>query len=217
MKSSLFEGKYLFHFHTYFTDGSLAVRDYFDFAERTGIERLIFLEHIRVAPAYSVEEYLRQVRETAQETGIPAVAGFETKILDDGRLDISPQHLAQAEVVGIAEHAFPPDVTLWQQSLRRAFDFAAGHNGKPFVWVHPGLTLQRMNVLDERQQEYLEMVHYARSRGILIEQNRKYGLIPQSLTSAADSDLVHGVDAHRREDFSRYDSIRPPHDQPPAS
>jgi histidinol phosphatase-like PHP family hydrolase len=207
MKTSLFAGKYLFHFHTHFTDGSLAVRDYFDFAENAGIERLIFLEHIRISPAYSVEEYLCQVRETSRETGIPATVGFETKILDDGRLDISPEHLAQAEVVGLAEHGFPPDVTLWQQSLQRAFDFAGSHNGKPFVWVHPGLTLKRINLLEEKQQEYLEMVQYARSRGVLIEQNRKYDLIPQALASAAEDDLVHGVDAHRQDDFSRFKSV----------
>jgi hypothetical protein len=54
MRSDPFTGRYLFHLHTTYTDGKVAVPQYFDLAQRTRLDRLIFLEHIRAQPGYDV-------------------------------------------------------------------------------------------------------------------------------------------------------------------
>ena len=107
MKSNPFRGRYLFHFHTQHTDGKLTGRDYFDWAQAHGVQSLLFLEHVRREASYDVPAFVEEVKELEQQFGIRAGVGFETKLLPDGTLDITPEHCALAEIVGIAEHGFP--------------------------------------------------------------------------------------------------------------
>ena len=97
MKSEVwpFQGRYLFHLHTTSTDGELTVRQYFEYASQQRIQRLIFLEHIRRNPQYDVEAFVGEVKENSQRCRIPAVVGFEAKLLPDGRLDILDRHAAE--------------------------------------------------------------------------------------------------------------------------
>ena len=115
---TIFVGRYLFHVHTPYTDGEISVAGYFDHARRLGFDHIIFLEHIRREPKYDVAAFAEEVRRTSHERGIRATLGFEAKLLPAGRLDISDEHIAIAEVVGIAEHSFPDDFAL----LRTAFE-----------------------------------------------------------------------------------------------
>lgn len=200
MRSEPFAGRYLFHLHTTHTDGSVTVREYFDLAQQHRLERLIFLEHIRTAPSYDVAQFVTEVREGAAATGIPALVGFEAKLLPGGALDISPEHAALAEVIGIAEHGFPADYELWRSSVAQALERAPRqYPGTHLVWVHPGLWLKKHGLLEAHEDEYRRLMGAAQSLGIRIEWNRRYGLVPPHL-HASVGDLVTGADAHRLAD-----------------
>jgi histidinol phosphatase-like PHP family hydrolase len=197
-----FAGRYLFHLHTTHTDGQVSVREYFTFAKDAGLERLIFLEHIRAEPRYDVQQFAAEVRACAAEFGVPALVGFEAKVLPGGALDIAAAHAVLADVLGVAEHGFPADYGLWHSSLREALKTtAAKHSDKPVVWVHPGLWLRRNGLLAAHEQDYVALVGYAQELGVKVEWNLRYGLLPPYLQGAVRPEhLVCGVDAHRLAD-----------------
>lgn len=200
MKSDTpFTGRYLFHLHTTYTDGQVPVRAYFDLAARAGLERLILLEHIRAAPRYDVDRFIAEVRGCEAACGVAALVGFEAKVLPGGALDISAAHLDAADVLGIAEHGFPADFDLWRSSMRQAL--ARPYGDKPVVWVHPGLWLKKQGLLEAQEQEYRALLALAQDVGVLVEVNRRYGLLPAHLHGAvAPGALVRGADAHRIEE-----------------
>lgn len=203
MKSNLFSGRYWFHLHTSATDGELTVGDYFREALRQGVERLIFLEHIRREPLYDVEALIMEVKENAVTFGLKALVGFEAKLFPDGTLDIGERHLELADVVGLAEHNFPGDVAALWSALGQAVDtYQNLLQNRPLVWVHPGLTLARWGVFLEYEAEYWQMIKDLQSRGVKIELNRKYNLIPSHrVLEVPPGSLVMGIDAHRLEDL----------------
>ena len=65
--NSIFQSRYLFHFHTLATDGKLKIADYFRFAREHAFNKLIFLEHIRRSPTYDVDGFITEVKKTSQE------------------------------------------------------------------------------------------------------------------------------------------------------
>ncbi|HLN63416.1 MAG TPA: hypothetical protein VK464_17915 [Symbiobacteriaceae bacterium] len=202
MRSDPFTGRYLFHLHTTYTDGKVPVRDYFAYAVQSGLDRLIFLEHIRAQPRYDVGQFTAEVQGCAAEFGMRALVGFEAKLLPGGALDISDEHAAQAEVLGLAEHGFPGDYALWRSSLCMALErYAATYPDKPLVWVHPGLWLKKQGLLESHEPDYRTLVAYAQDAGVKVEWNRRYGLLPPHLHDAVQPEnLVCGADAHRLED-----------------
>jgi histidinol phosphatase-like PHP family hydrolase len=202
MRSDPFTGRYLFHLHTTYTDGHVPVRDYFALALRKGLDRLIFLEHIRAQPRYDVSQFITEVRSCAAEFGVEALVGFEAKLLPGGGLDISEEHAAQAEVLGLAEHGFPGDYALWRSSLCRALESCATtYADKPVVWVHPGLWLKKQGLLQSNEPDYRALVAHAQDLGIKVEWNLRYGLLPPQLHEAVRAEsLVRGADAHRLDD-----------------
>ena len=205
MRSEVFRGRYLFHFHTAATDGRPSVADYFRHAEARGFERLVFLEHIRRRPGYDVPAYRREVEACARASGLAAFVGFEAKLLPDGELDIAPEHAALADVIGVAEHGFPPDLGV----LRAAFATAAtAYRGrypdKEIVWVHPGAWFKKQGRLEECRDVYLAMIAEAQRLGLRVERNLRHGLIPRGLVGAVAPDrLTLGVDAHDLDDIDR--------------
>lgn len=202
MRSDPFSGRYLFHLHTSYTDGRVSVREYFELAAARRLDRLLFLEHIRAEPRYDVRQFAEEVGECSAAFGVPALVGFEAKLLPGGALDVAEEHAAMAEVIGLAEHGFPADYALWHASLRQALQTYAGRwRDKHLVWVHPGLWLKRQGLLETHEQEYRELIGLAQALGIKIERNRRYGLLPSQILDAVHpGSLVCGADAHCRED-----------------
>lgn len=205
-KSEPFAGRYLFHFHTQRTDGKLSLGDYFSFARANGIEQLILLEHIRTQPTYDVRELALDLRRLSREHHIPALLGFEVKLLPGGTLDIAPEHLSLASVIGIAEHGFPPDAQLLQSALPRAFErYRAMAPDKAFVWVHPGVTFRKAGVQPEEDAAYRGLLEWAHAEGLIIERNLRYGLAPESAIARFNlRNMVLGADAHTSADLGAW-------------
>lgn len=199
----MFNGKYLFHVHTSHTDGKLKVQDYFDFAEKGGYEKIIFLEHIRHDLDYDVGRFSQEIAECSDKYGILGILGFETKILPDGRLDIRSNHLEIAQVIGVAEHGFPDDINILTHAFYNVI--AAATQLLPsthVVWVHPGLWFKKRNLLDKNLSLYKDMLMHAQDHGIKIEHNLRYKLIPPMLIDWIDpQQLVIGQDAHSLADL----------------
>ncbi len=204
MLPDLLRGRVLFHCHTHHTDGHPAAGDYVRYAAKHGLDRVVFLEHIRRAPSYDVAAFADEVRVSGERWGVPVTLGFEAKVLPGGGLDIAEAHLALAEIVGVAEHGFPDDLDLWEASLRAAFRRAGGLP-IPAAWVHPGLYLRKRHWLDAEQARYAALLEAAQEEGLLIEQNARYRLVPDdALPLVRPGRLVRGIDAHRLADVERF-------------
>ncbi len=200
----LFRGRVLFHCHTDLTDGRPTVEDYVRHAAEHGLDRVVFLEHIRRAPSYDVPAFAADVRAWGERLGVPTAVGFEAKVLPGGGLDIDDAHLALADVVGIAEHGFPDDADVWEASLRRAFA-EHGRGGRVAVWVHPGLWLKKTRRLESHRAVYLDLLAAAQDAGVFVEQNARYGLIADDFAARVRADrFVRGVDAHRLADVDAF-------------
>ncbi|MGI8961577.1 MAG: hypothetical protein ACR2IV_17805 [Bryobacteraceae bacterium] len=209
--NSIFQTRYLFHFHTLATDGKLKVADYFRFARDHDFEKLIFLEHIRRSPTYDVSAFIAEVKKSSQESGIQAVTGFEAKLLPDGALDIDESHAREAEVLGIAEHGFAGDVVTLSSALIECFQrYEHLKPAQALVWVHPGLFFKKKGLLETELERYRDLLDRAVEAGVPVERNMRYNLVPQTIFAELDPDSrVIGADAHTDDDLVRYLTWRP--------
>jgi putative hydrolase len=204
--SSIFQSRYLFHMHTSVTDGKLEIEDYFSYACLHGFDKLIFLEHIRRTPTYDVEKFITGVKEASQSSGIPALVGFEAKILPDGSLDLDEKYARQADVLGIAEHGFSGDLAALSGALTECFcRYKNIRESEALVWVHPGLYFKKHGLLTQEHRCYSELLERAVDAGILLERNMRYDLIPQVMYADLNPACrVLGADAHSAGDLARY-------------
>ncbi len=209
--SSIFQGRYLFHFHTHLTDGKLDIADYFRFARDHQFDRLLFLEHIRRTPSYDVDAFISGVKKSSEGFGIQALAGFEAKLLPDGTLDIDEKHARQAEVLGIAEHGFTADVVTLASALTECFQrYEYLKESQALVWVHPGLFFKKKAILGEEHSRYSDLLNRAVEAGVPPERNMRYDLVPQILFADLNPDCrVVGADAHSQDDLVRYLTWQP--------
>jgi len=198
--------KTLFHLHTSFTDGKLSVTEYFNFAKKNGIDKLIFLEHIRREPTYDVKAFIESVTLASRKFGVEGIVGFEAKILPSGELDIAEEHINSAKFIGIAEHGFTGSVDLLVTAFELVLQrYPTQYPDKQFVWVHPGLWFKRRGRLKDAGYHY--MVEKAKHYFIWIEQNLRYGL-PENLTMLRNyKPVLIGIDAHSLGDLERSLSI----------
>jgi len=209
MRSEMFSGRYLFHLHTVNTDGKLLISDYFEWVAQKSIDRLIFLEHIRKQPNYDVDQFVADIKNASERYGIPAIVGFEAKVLPGGELDISTDNFNKADVIGIAEHGFPDDRELWINSLKNAFKKYNGLKfpNKNIVWVHPGLWLKKKRLITKEAAIYEELLLEAIKNSIFVERNYRYDLMPIDYIDLFDSEsVIYGADAHQMKDLERWEN-----------
>src|SRR5215472_3981079 len=99
LRSDWWRGQYLFHVHTPYTDGHLTAAEYVDFAEKSGADTVVFLEHIRREPRYDVDRFSEEVRVAGDGKAVQTDIRFEAKLLPHVDLDISKDHLSAEAVV----------------------------------------------------------------------------------------------------------------------
>lgn len=204
MKSDLFQGRYLFHFHTTLTDGRLELEDYFSFAKKHEINQLITLEHIRKTPGYDPESFASDLKKHSEKWGIDSFLGFEAKIMPDATINIDEELLEKCDVIGIAEHAFPDDAALYRDVLEKIFcSYPKKFPHIQFVWVHPGLWGQKKKMID--LDNHFKFFQLAIENNILVENNLRYHLPSQSvLDKLPDGSKVIGADAHSAQDLEKF-------------
>jgi len=192
--SKILRSRYLFHVHTKYTDGRGSVQQYIETARRLGYDAIIFLEHIRRQPSYNVQQFVNEIHSFSQTLQFPALVGFEAKLLPSGQLDISPKHVEMSDVVGLAVHQFPSDISQYVLAFSKAL---RSLEGPAKVWVHPGLWLYRRHLLKEKFLVYRKMIQIAIQEGWFIEENQKYHLISRTFRGLVPRNrLIVGLDAH---------------------
>ncbi len=193
----LLKGKYLFHVHTNYADGSSTVSDYFEYASRHQYESIIFTEHVRQDISYDFDNFLHDIKTAgSQFPKIKSIIGAEAKILPDGDVDVPSKILSKIRVLCFACHSFPKDIDLYESSLKNAF---ADKRWKKFIriWVHPGRFLKRNGCLEDNTGMLADLIDLAVRENIFIEKNLRDDLPPASLLeNIPDERIVTGYDAH---------------------
>ncbi len=196
-KSIAANGKYLFHFHTDYTDGSSKVEDYFEYASLRKYEAIIFTEHVRKHISYNFDDFLQEIQAVKRRfPDIKTFVGVEAKVLPGGGLDISAEILSRIQVICFACHSFPKDVELYRESLKMLF---ADEKWSRYirVWVHPGRFLKRQELLDSSVETIMDLTAFAERQEIYIEKNIREGLPPGIVLHNISSErILTGYDAH---------------------
>lgn len=206
-KKILQNKRYLFHFHTTYTDGKIDIKDYFMWAKRNQVEVLIFCEHIRKETTYSLIDFEREVSFYSENYGIPYILGVETKLIPGGFLDINESDLEKVDLIGWGCHSFPKDLELYISSVSKLFEVISKKKEKIWIWVHPGRFLKKKGFLHNNHKTLSSLIRLAEKYNVFIEKNLRDSLPPNPLWEKVNNVLrIIGVDAHNEDDLNEYEN-----------
>ncbi len=194
--------RYLFHLHTFYTDGKVSVEDHFRFCAENRVKTLIFTEHVRKELKYSFKDFVAEIKDCSKKyPDVNYLIGAEAKVLPGGGLDIPEEILNDISLIAFACHGFPDDVNLWFNSFSKLFE---DERWKKYyrVYVHPGRFLQKRNWLVEHTQLLEKLINKAISEGVYVEQNKREMLPPSAFILPVSQSIV-GFDIHRQEDYEK--------------
>lgn len=200
--------------HTTATDGEATVAQMIKRAEELGLKEIAFTEHVRRTSTY-YRDFVAEVQAARQHTTVQVYVGIEAKAEDQsGILDVSPETIAQAEIVLGSVHRFPTDEGRlmaaeefdYQEATQREFALALGlvRHAPIHVLAHPGGMCQR--AFGKFPVELFEALMVATlQRGIAIEINTSYtrdldGFL--DLCQKVNPIVSVGSDAHRLTDLA---------------
>jgi DNA polymerase (family 10) len=195
------------HAHTKATDGHNSVHEMAKAARERGFEYLAITEHSRrltVAHGLDPARLRKQMAEidrlNAELKGITILKGIEVDILEDGRLDLPDDVLAECDlVIGAVHSKFNLPRAKQTSRILRAMD-------------HPHFTILAHpsgRLIDTREPydvDMLKIVRHARSRGCFLELNahpERLDLLDVHCQLARDEGVLVAVstDAHSVQDF----------------
>lgn len=170
--------------HTVATDGEGTVEQLLALADELGLDEIAFTEHVRHTSDY-YPAFAADVREKRKSARVKAYVGVEAKVGNrEGWLDVSPEILAEAEIVLGSVHRFPvsegklvyaKDLS-YEEAAKLELDFTLAllANGAPIdVLAHPGGMCQR--AFGKFPDENFEtMMRLALERGVAVEINSSY-------------------------------------------
>jgi DNA polymerase (family 10) len=195
------------HAHTKATDGHNTLREMAEAAHRHGLEYLAITEHSRrLTVAHGLDP--RQLRKQMNEIdrlngtlrGITLLKGIEVDILEDGRLDLPDEVLAECDlVVGAVHSRFNLSRAKQTERILRAME-------------HPHFTILAHptgRLLDAREPydvDMLSVIRQARGRGCFLELNahpERLDLLDVYCQMAREEGVLVAIssDAHSTQDF----------------
>lgn len=189
--------KYISHIHTTYTDGLNSVEDYCSWAAGHSYEAVIFSEHVREKMSYNFDNYIQDIENARLFfPSLKILIGAESRVLPNGKLDISVQVLSHIQVLFFACHEFPNNVELYKTALTIIFKDKKLKK-YPRVWAHPGSFFKRRKYSDESFAVLNKLIEIACNEDILIEKNLRDKLPPQkTLEKISPSNIIIGHDAH---------------------
>ncbi|MCX5807986.1 MAG: PHP domain-containing protein [Proteobacteria bacterium] len=136
------------HIHTVATDGKASVKEVIVHAEKIGLRRIAFTEHVRADSEWFFK-FADDVRELGRQTKVTVLVGCEARILDNkGTLDITDTIRRECDVVLGSVHRFPDSTGGYlafsevpaQEFAQIEFELALGflRHGHGDVLAHPG-------------------------------------------------------------------------------
>jgi histidinol phosphatase-like PHP family hydrolase len=198
----LLADRYLFHFHTTYTDGKVKIKEYFEVASKKNIQVLIFTEHVRKNLSYNFNEFAEEIKNyNLDYPAIRSLIGIEAKILPGGDLDVDEELLPLVDVLCFACHKFPKNIDLYYESFKHLFR-STDFKELIKVWVHPGRFLKKNSFLDSQIPLLRDLIDEAVSSGIFIEHNMKENL-PPDIIKIPKSFYIKGYDIHTHYELER--------------
>ncbi len=95
------------HLHTTWTDGNASAGDMLATAEREGLKRIAFTDHVRVASTYC-NAFESEINELSKKSELHLHSGFEAKIKDfDGNLDLPGYCSKEMHLIIGSVHSIP--------------------------------------------------------------------------------------------------------------
>jgi putative hydrolase len=204
-----------FHLHTAHTDGEASPEAMAKAAEKAGIRRVLFCEHVRRSSAYFPayqEEVLR-----LRTPDFTAHLGVETKVLDlQGGLDCAEAVARSCDVVVGSVHSLPPDAQgqprPWaglsgEEAVRLEYEYAASviRSSKAAILAHPmGMSITLFRARPER--EIRALARLCRECGKAFELNPRYCPDPQAWVAIVRDERCFvsvGSDAHSPREVGR--------------
>jgi DNA polymerase (family 10) len=195
------------HAHTKATDGHNSVREMAKAARQRGFEYLAITEHSRrltVAHGLDPARLRKQMAEidrlNAELTGITVLKGIEVDILEDGRLDLPDDVLAECDlVVGAVHSKFNLPRARQTSRILKAMD-----HPHFTILAHPGGRL--IDTREPYDVDMLRIVRHARDRGCFLELNahpERLDLLDIHCQLARDEGVLVAIstDAHSVQDF----------------
>lgn len=195
------------HAHTKATDGHETLREMAEAAKACGFEYLAITEHSRrLTVAHGLDpkrlrqqcEEIDRLNETLK--GITLLKGIEVDILEDGRLDLPDDVLAELDlVVGAVHSKFGLSRRQQTERILRALDHP--HFS---ILAHPsGRLIGQREAYDV---DMLKIIRAARARGCFLELNahpERLDLLDVHCQLARDEGVLVAIssDAHSRQDF----------------
>jgi DNA polymerase (family 10) len=199
------------HCHSRASDGHATLEELAAAARAAGLEYLAITEHsqrLTVARGLDSERLLKQCGEidalNARLEGMVLLKGIEVDILEDGRLDLPDDVLAQLDIVVGAVHShfdLPPARQL--RRLMRAMDHPHLH-----LLAHPGG--RELGKRAPMELDWLRLIRHARARGCFLELNaqpKRLDLTDVHARMAKEEGVLVAIDsdAHSVHDFANLD------------
>jgi histidinol phosphatase-like PHP family hydrolase len=187
--------------HTTYTDGKSSPEEYFDQAERNGLDFILFSEHVRRVTTYDYLKFKEHVYRVGAKSKVKFAVGAEAKVLDKaGNIDISDEILDEAEMVLFSFHTpyFNP-VSEYIKAIK-----CAAANPITDVFAHPTM-YHHWQKLTIDATEWLDILTSLSKEGVCYEFNRKYDLPGQmeidALKQVSNLQYIFGSDAHHHDDL----------------
>jgi len=195
------------HAHTKATDGHNTLREMAAAARQHGLEYLAITEHSRrltVAHGLDPQQLRKQMNEIDRLNGklrdITLLKGIEVDILEDGRLDLPDEVLAECDlVVGAVHSKFNLSRAKQTERILRAME-----HPHFTILAHP--TGRLLETREPYDVDMLRIIREARARGCFLELNahpERLDLLDVYCQMARDEGVPVAIssDAHSAQDF----------------
>ncbi|HYA37001.1 MAG TPA: DNA polymerase/3'-5' exonuclease PolX [Candidatus Methylomirabilis sp.] len=195
------------HAHTKATDGHNTLSEMAEAARRHGLEYLAITEHSRrltVAHGLDPQQLRKQMHEidrlNEQLREITLLKGIEVDILEDGRLDLPDDVLAECDlVIGAVHSKFSLSRAKQTERILRAMEH-------PYFTLLAHPTGRLLETREPYDVDMLRIIRQARGRGCFLELNahpERLDLLDVYCQMARDEGVLVAVssDAHSTQDF----------------
>ena len=182
------------HMHTHFSDGANDILEMCEKAISNGLRHIAITDHIRMEPGYLFGEYLAAIDEArCAFPDLNIITGCEAKILENGRLNVSPSDAAKCDIVLGSFHSPLPEPELY-------FEMNEDLINEPMttIWAHPTIVYP-----SGFEEKFIDLFVLAREKGVIIEVSERYRMPSKIalLLRSSGAEFVFSSDAHSADEI----------------